>query len=190
MALSFRKERIYSKSRKSPGHAYIDPNARGTGYIILYAYGIYTAVRHKIPLPGSRVLGLGSRVSMVSGLRPWSLVTWSPWLLDHWVYRVIGLGSLHGYGLYWVMGSGLSMAMVSIGSWARVKPLTQGRAQGQITSPWSEPSQQPRVKPTDQGLGSSPGSSPQTRAKPNYPGYGSGSWVKPLTHGLSPGSNH
>jgi hypothetical protein len=120
---------------------------------------------------------------MVSGLRPWSLVTWSPWLLDHWVYRVIGLGSLHGYGLYWVMGSGLSMAMVSIGSWARVKPLTQGRAQGQITSPWSEPSQQPRVKPTDQGLGSSPGSSPQTRAKPNYPGYGSGSWVKPLTHG-------
>ncbi len=57
MVLKVKKERIYSKSWKSPYPAYIDPNARGTGYIILYAYGIYTAVRHKIPLPGSKVLG-------------------------------------------------------------------------------------------------------------------------------------
>ncbi len=77
MVLNFRKEGFYSKSRKSPCHAYIDPNARGTGYIILYAYGIYTAVRHKTPLPGYRVSGLGSRVSRV----PITRVTGHQ---DHW----------------------------------------------------------------------------------------------------------
>ena len=51
MGLSFKKERIYSKSTEIAMAPYIDTNARGTGYIILYAYGIYTAVRHQIPLP-------------------------------------------------------------------------------------------------------------------------------------------
>ena len=51
MWVKVKKEGIYSKQWKSPRHAYIDPNARGTLYIILYAYGIYTAVRHQIPLP-------------------------------------------------------------------------------------------------------------------------------------------
>ncbi len=120
MVLNFRKEGFYSKSRKSPRHAYIDPNARGTLYIILYAYGIYTAVRHKIPLPGYRV----SRVTRVSGLgSPWSRV----FAHGHWSY---------GHPGFWVTGSigslvsGLSMAMISIGSWARVKPTTQGSSPG------------------------------------------------------------
>ena len=69
MVLKVKKERIYSKSWKSPYPAYIDPNARGTGYIIPYIYRIYTAVRHQIPLPGYRV----SRVTRVSGIgSPWS----------------------------------------------------------------------------------------------------------------------
>ena len=65
MALKVKKEGFYSKPRKSPRHAYIDPNARGTGYIILYAYHIYTAVRHQTPYRGQ---GLWSRVYGIPGL--------------------------------------------------------------------------------------------------------------------------
>jgi hypothetical protein len=120
MVLNFRKERIYSKSRKSPCHAYIDPNARGTGYIILYAYGIYTAVRHKTPLPGYRVSGLGSRVSRVPITRvtghqghwsPGSLVIgfpypWSPWFPGSHGSRVPGQAQLpvtrHAHLGFWL----------------------------------------------------------------------------------------
>lgn len=55
MVLKVRKEEIYSKSTEIAGAPYIDPNARGTGYIIYHIYGIYTAVRHRSPLPGSKV---------------------------------------------------------------------------------------------------------------------------------------
>ena len=44
MGVKVKREGIYSKSRKSPHHAHIDPNARGTLYVILHVYGIYTAV--------------------------------------------------------------------------------------------------------------------------------------------------
>jgi hypothetical protein len=208
MVLKVKKERIYSKSRKSPYPAYIDPNARGTGYIILYAYGIYTAVRHKIPLPGSRVLDLGSRVSMVSGLRPWSLVTWSPWLLDHWVYRVIGLGSLHGIGSLLGHGLGSSQQPRVMGqtqdhrSSIRIKPRVKHHGQ----APWSRV--EPRVKPLAKGQSQTyrPGSSPSTRVtrvtrvtkhqghqghqtpgSPDHPPPSPGPRVKPLAQGRAQG---
>ena len=66
MGKGVRREEIYSKSTEIAMAPYIDPGARGTLYIILYAYHIYTAIRHQIPLPGYKVLDLGSRVSMVS----------------------------------------------------------------------------------------------------------------------------
>jgi hypothetical protein len=65
MVLKVKREGFYSKPRKSPRHAYIDPNARGTGYIILYAYHIYMAVRHQTPYRGQ---GLWSRVYGIPGL--------------------------------------------------------------------------------------------------------------------------
>jgi hypothetical protein len=60
----------YILGRKSTSFAippYIDPGARGTQYIIPYAYHIYTAVRPQ-DYQGLRVLGLRSHVSTILGL--------------------------------------------------------------------------------------------------------------------------
>jgi hypothetical protein len=131
---------LYSKSRKSPPRAILT-TARVGPYVILYTIYIPPyAIPPTTLTPGSKVRG-----HRVSGLgSPWSRV----FAHGHWS---------HGHPGFWITGSigslvsGLSMAMVSIGSWARVKPTAQGRAQGQTISPWSKPSQQPRVKTTNQG---------------------------------------
>ena len=72
---------------------YIDPNARGTQYVIPYAYHIYTAVRHQTPLQGHRVIGSQGR--KVADPQNRKVTRYQ----GHWV-----IGSL-GYPGHWVIES-------------------------------------------------------------------------------------
>jgi hypothetical protein len=107
-----------------------------------------------------------------------------------------------------VTGHMVTMAFGSLGlsgHWSRVSPWLWSLLGHGLGS-----SQQPMVKPRVKSLShgqsqaNSPGSRPQTRAKPKHPGHGSnhspmvepkrpgsrpGLWVKPKHPGLSPGSS-
>jgi hypothetical protein len=121
--------------------------------------------------------------------------------LGSWIYGISGFGSpwsrvsgLHGLGSSpMVTGHMVTLAFGSLGlsgHWSRVS-LWLWSLLGHGLGSNQQPRVEPRVKPLAHGQSqaNSPGSRPQTRAKPNYPGHGSGSWVKPPTQGLSPGSN-
>jgi hypothetical protein len=83
---------------------YIDPNARGTQYVIPYAYHIYTTVRHQTPLQGHRVTGSQGRrpTEPQDHQVPGSRGHWVIGSLGHWVTRVTW--SL-GYQGHWVIES-------------------------------------------------------------------------------------
>ena len=160
MGKGVRKEEIYSKSTSFAMAPYIDPGARGTGYIIPYIYGIYTAVRHRDPLPGSRSKSRSKSRSRVSGhpghwswslghpgrlpppilSHPWSLVLvsghWSPWSRVLSLRpattqtMVLGLGSL-------VTGLGLGSGLHGLGSrsWSRSRSRSRTQVQVQVSDP-------------------------------------------------------
>jgi hypothetical protein len=78
---------------------YIDPGARGTQYVIPYAYHIYTAVRHQTPLQGHRVTGSQGRrpTEPQDHQVPGSLGHWVIGSLDHQGHVVTGLPGSLGY---------------------------------------------------------------------------------------------